>query len=242
MKAVTFISFACYAFSTVSAFSPSAPVRTASQFTLPVRRSISTLKVTELQDIPPLSNPEIDFKVIALVAGQENYGFAIVALGEAIWSFLQAPSFSHAKVLVPAVLAAGILIGVSGPMVTNAADPASIKTGLEIATGVSAMLGASYVARLVAPYSPSAKEIAFLGLLVAVAGFFSFSQNLFVDGFVQLPTVDLPTVELPSVPGLGAGLHADLLGQRAPGAAQLVGSVRLHEVSHAGAESEEAQC
>lgn len=41
----------------------------------------------------------------------------------------------------------------------------------------------SYVARLLAPYSPSAKEAAFAGLLIAVAGFFSFSQNLVVDGF-----------------------------------------------------------
>ena len=41
----------------------------------------------------------------------------------------------------------------------------------------------SYVARLVAPNSPSPKEAAFAGLLVAIAGFFSFSQNLVVDGF-----------------------------------------------------------
>jgi len=147
---------------------------------------------------PPLSLPEIDYAVIALVAGQETYGFAIVALGEAIWSFSQAPSLSHAKVLVPAIIAGILLVGVSGPMVTNAADPASIRLGLEIATGCSVFLGASYVARLVSPFSPSAKEIAFLGLLVSIAGFFSFSQNLFVDGFVSLPTVNLPTVNLPS--------------------------------------------
>ena len=39
------------------------------------------------------------------------------------------------------------------------------------------------MARLVAPNSPSPKEAAFAGLLVAIAGFFSFSQNLVVDGF-----------------------------------------------------------
>lgn len=80
-------------------------------------------------------------------------------------------------------------------MVTNASDPASIQLGLEIATGVSVFLGVSYVARLLAPFSPSAKEIAFGGLLVAVAGFFSFSQNLVVDGFINLP--DLP--QLPNI-------------------------------------------
>jgi hypothetical protein len=69
--------------------------------------------------------------------------------------------------------------------------------GLEIATAVSVGLGASYVARMIAPYSPSPKEIAFLGLLVAIAGFFSFSQNLVVGGFVTLPSIPLPT--LPSI-------------------------------------------
>ncbi len=133
-----------------------------------------------------------DLEVVALVAGQENYGLAIVAMGEAIWSFLEAPSLDHAKVLAPATIAAIILVAVSGPMVTNSADVESIKLGLEIATGVSIMLGASYIARLLAPYSPSAKEIAFGGLLVAIAGFFSFSQNLVVDEFVQLPSLPLP--------------------------------------------------
>lgn len=136
-----------------------------------------------------------DLQVVSLVAGQENYGLAIVALGEAIWSFSESPSLSHAKVLVPAIIAAIILFAVSGPMVTNTADPAAISLGLEVATGVSVFLGASYIVRLLAPFSPSAKEIAFLGLLFSVAGFFSFSQNLVVDGFVNLP--ELP--ELPSI-------------------------------------------
>jgi len=143
-----------------------------------------------------------DLDVVALVAGQENYGLAIVSMGEAIWSFVEAPSLSHARVLIPASIAALILVFVSGPMVTNANDAAAIALGLEIATGVSVLLGLSYIARLLAPYSPSAKEIAFLGLLVSIAGFFSFSQNLVVDGFVQLPSIPLPT--LPTLPSLPA--------------------------------------
>jgi hypothetical protein len=148
---------------------------------------------TQIQAVP-------DSEVVALVAGQENYGFAIVALGEALWSFSAAPSLSHAKVLIPASIAAIILFAVSGPLVTNTADPAAQALGLEIATAVSVGLGASYIARLLAPFSPSAKEIAFLGLLVSVAGFFSFSQNLVVDGFVTLPS--LPSVPLPSLPSI----------------------------------------
>mmetsp|Transcript_8969 Transcript_8969/g.10401 ORF Transcript_8969/g.10401 Transcript_8969/m.10401 type:complete len:215 (+) Transcript_8969:215-859(+) len=155
----------------------------------------SSSSTTTLQVTP-------DLEVVSLVAGQENYGLGIVALGEALWSFLEAPSFSHAKVLVPAIIAAAVLFAVSGPMVTNSSDPAAIKLGLEIATGVSVFLGASYVARLLAPFSPSAKEIAFGGLLVAVAGFFSFSQNLVVDEFVTLPSIplpSLPTIEFPQI-------------------------------------------
>ena len=145
--------------------------------------------------------------VIALVVGQQNYGLAVVCLGEAIWSFSKAPTFDHAlKTLGPALLAAGILGAVSGPMVTSG-DASSVSTGLFIATGVSVGLGASYTARLLAPFSPSPKEIAALGLLVAVAGFFCFTQNLVVDGFVtlpslpsvQLPSIGLPSIELPSI-------------------------------------------
>lgn len=156
-------------------------------------RRLSPADATRLFAEPP------DLDVVALVAGQETYGFAIVALGEAIWSFLQAPSIDHAKVLVPAAVSALILVFAAGPMVTSG-DPSSVTLGLEIATGVSVLMGASYVARLVAPYSPSAKEIAFLGLLVAIAGFFSFSQNLVVDGFVTLPS--LPSVPLPTLPSI----------------------------------------
>jgi hypothetical protein len=146
-----------------------------------------------------------DLDTVALVTGQENYGLAIVVLGEAIWSFVQAPSFSHAKVLVPAGVAAVILCAVSGPMVTSG-DSSSVTLGLEIATAVSAALGASYVARMAAPYSPSPKEAAFAGLLVAIAGFFSFSQNLVVDGFLTLPT--LPSIPFPEIE-LGLGNEVD---------------------------------
>jgi len=141
-----------------------------------------------------------DLDVVGLVAGQENYGLAVVCVGEALWSFLQAPSFDHAKVLIPAAVAALVLGLVSGPMITSG-DASQVGLGLGIATAVSVGLGASYVARMLAPFSPSPKEIAFLGLLIAVAGFFSFSQNLVVDGFVTLPSIPLPTlptVELPS--------------------------------------------
>lgn len=138
--------------------------------------------------------PELD--VIALVAGQENYGLAIVCVGEALWSFLQAPSFDAAKVLIPAVVAALVLVLVSGPMITSL-DASSVATGLWIATAVSVGLGLSYVARLLAPFSASPKEIAAVGLLVALAGFFSFAQNLVVDGFVAVPS--LPAIAFPQL-------------------------------------------
>ena len=156
--------------------------------------SRSATNLVRKDTLLPATVPDLD--VVGLVAGQENYGLAIVCVGEALWSFLQAPSLDHAKVLVPAGIAAIVLVAVSGPMVTSG-DLSQVGLGLGIATGVSIGLGASYVARLIAPFSPSAKEIAFLGLLVSIAGFFSFSQNLVVDGFVTLPSIPLPT--LPSI-------------------------------------------
>ncbi|KAL3801807.1 hypothetical protein HJC23_001203 [Cyclotella cryptica] len=149
-----------------------------------------------------------DLETVALVAGQENYGLAVVVLGEALWSFSQALSLPNVKVIIPAAIAAIVLFAVSGPMVTSG-DAGSVALGLEIATAVSALLGASYVARLAAPFSDSPKEIAFLGLLVAVAGFFSFSQNLVVDGFIQLP--NLPSIPLPQIPlGLGEDIDTSI--------------------------------
>ena len=148
-----------------------------------------------------------DLGIVALVAGQENYGLAIVALGEALWSFAQSPNFSNIKVLVPASIAAIILVVASGPMITSG-EVASVQYGLEIATVTSLLLGASYIARLVAPYSPTAKEAAFVGLLIAIAGFFSFAQNLVVDGFITLP--NLPSLPLPEMPlGLGESINTD---------------------------------
>jgi hypothetical protein len=137
-----------------------------------------------------------DIEVIQLVVGQENYGLAVVCVGEALWSFLSAPSLDHVKVLIPAGIAAAVLVLISGPMITSG-DVNAIGTGLWIATATSTALGVSYIARMIAPYSPSPKEIAGLGLLVAIAGFFSFAQNLLVDGFVILPS--LPTITLPDV-------------------------------------------
>ena len=160
--------------------------------------SVATEQAAEpvLPDLPAAVAPALDLDTVALVCSQEVTGLAIVALLEALWSFLQAPSADHAlKTFGPAAVAAVVLVAVSGPMVTSG-DAASVTLGLEIATGVSMLLGLSYLARLLAPYSPSPKEIAFLGLLVSLAGFFSFSQNLVVDGFVALPSIPLP--KLPS--------------------------------------------
>ena len=100
--------------------------------------------------------------MVGMVAGQETYGFvAAVVIGEALWSFLQAPPFDHAMVLIPAMIASGTLIAIAGPMVTSG-DATSVKLGFEIATGTSRFLGTSYVIRLLAPYSTSPKEIALL--------------------------------------------------------------------------------
>jgi len=127
---------------------------------------------------------------------------AIDTLGEAIWSFAQAPtSISHAaRVLIPAITAAAVLVLGNGPLITDTKSSAAMGSGLTIATAVSIALGASYVLRLLAPFSPAPKEVAAVGLLVATAGFFSFAQNLVVNGFVALP--QLPSVELPNVGGL----------------------------------------
>lgn len=139
-----------------------------------------------------------DLEVVALVAGQENYGLAVVCVGEAIWSFLQAPSLPQVRILIPAGVAALVLGLIAGPLITSSDDVSSVATGLWIATATSVGLGASYVLRLLSPVSPTPKEAAALGLIVAFAGFFSFSQNLIVDGFVTLPS--LPSIPLPSFP------------------------------------------
>ena len=133
-----------------------------------------------------------DPQIVALVAGQENYGLAVVAIGEALWSFLEAPSLDHAKVFIPAALSAVLLFAVSGPMITSGnLDSAGI--GLGIATIVSLGLSLSYVARLTR-FSPSKKEIIFLGLLFSIAGILSFGQNLIVDGFINFPSISLPSI------------------------------------------------
>jgi hypothetical protein len=139
-----------------------------------------------------------DLDTIALVAGQENYGLAIVCAGEAVWSFLQAPGdIGHAaKTLLPAGLAGLALVLLAGPMITSG-DLPSVGTGLWISSFVSVALGSSYVLRLLSPYSASPKEAAGLGLLFAIAGFFSFAQNLIVDGFVTLPS--LPSIAFPEL-------------------------------------------
>jgi hypothetical protein len=147
-----------------------------------------------------------DLEVISLVVGQANYGLAIVCVAEGIWSFLSAPpSISNAiRVVGPNIIAAIILVALSGPMITSlstsAVDAAtvasSIGNGLYIASAVTIGLGINYLLRLFSPFPDTPKEIAFLGLLVAVAGFFTFSQNLIVNGFITLPSID---IQLPSI-------------------------------------------
>eukprot|EP00548_Thalassiothrix_antarctica_P003842 CAMPEP_0194132632 /NCGR_PEP_ID=MMETSP0152-20130528/3052_1 /TAXON_ID=1049557 /ORGANISM="Thalassiothrix antarctica, Strain L6-D1" /LENGTH=308 /DNA_ID=CAMNT_0038827741 /DNA_START=54 /DNA_END=980 /DNA_ORIENTATION=- len=143
----------------------------------------------------------IDYDMISLVVGQENYGLAIVCLGEAAYTFFQAPSLQNGlRVFIPTGIAALGLVFASGPMVTSG-DPAQISTGLAIATVISFGLGASYVLRLLAPVSDTPKEIAAVGLLISLAGFFSFAQNLIVDGFVTVPSLPaLPSVPVPTLP------------------------------------------
>ena len=101
------------------------------------------------------SPEELNLDIVTLVAGQQNYGLAIVALAEGIWSFLQAPSLSNIKVLAPAGLAAIILVAVSGPLVTNASSFGAIRIGLLVSTTVSLTLGSSYILRLLDPYDSS---------------------------------------------------------------------------------------
>ena len=165
------------------------------------RTTTMSLSNMALHATPP------DLDVIALVAGQENYGLAVVLLGEGLYSFFQAPSMTNIRVLVPPAIGAVVLAAVSGPMITSG-DLSSVGTGLWIATIVSTLMGASYVLRLTAPFSLVPKEIAALGLLVAVAGFFSFGQNLVVDGFVSLPSIPLPGIPMPpSDIGLDRGVY-----------------------------------
>ena len=141
----------------------------------------------------------VDLDTIALVTGQETYGLAIVSAGEAIYSFLQFPSFGNIPfVLLPGLLSAAVLGLVCGPMVTSG-ELSSVGTGLEIATLVSLVLGASYVFRLIGPNNNVPKEVSFIGILIATAGFFSYSQNLLVDGFITLPSIELPSFGLPSI-------------------------------------------
>mmetsp|Transcript_8831 Transcript_8831/g.18317 ORF Transcript_8831/g.18317 Transcript_8831/m.18317 type:complete len:210 (-) Transcript_8831:518-1147(-) len=146
-----------------TAFVMAMPISMTSGFTTttttrPVSTSHAKLPfVSRPTTINPTSSTQLaattpDLDVIALVAGQENYGFALVALGEGVYSFLQAPNFSNIKVLLPPVVGAVLLAAVSGPMITSG-DAAAVGTGLWIATGTSLALGASYMLRLLAPPS-----------------------------------------------------------------------------------------
>jgi len=149
-----------------------------------------------LEGAATLQEPISSLDTIALVVGQENYGLAVVLLGEGIWSLSKAPSIEQfLKTLLPSAIAAAVLVLVSGPMVTSG-DLSQTGTGLFVATAVSITMGLIYLARCLSSFSPSPKEIPALGLLVSVLGFFSFSENLIVDGFVTLP-------QLPQMPPIG---------------------------------------
>jgi hypothetical protein len=120
--------------------------------TPPRQRTTTRSTTTVLSAAAPL-----DLDVVALVAGQENYGLAVVCLGEAVYSFVQAPSLSHAKILIPAGVAAIVLGVVSGPAITSG-DVGQVQFGLWVATATSVALGASYAARLAASFRPARKK------------------------------------------------------------------------------------
>jgi len=140
-----------------------------------------------------LAPPPPSLEVTSLVTTQEALGLAVCTTGEALWSLSQAPTVSQAlRVLGPALVASGILVIAAVPALQ---DTSNIGTGLTIASVVSLTLLVSYSLRLVSPVSESPKEIAFLGLLLSIAGTASFVQNLVVAGYVTLPT--LPSIALP---------------------------------------------
>jgi hypothetical protein len=133
-----------------------------------------------------------DLSQISLAASQENTGLAIVVVGEAVYSFTQAPSLGHAKILLPAIASAVVLFMVAGPPL-DVPDVHMID-GLSVAAGVSAALMGCYYLRLTFP-SPSPKENAFGGLVIGFLGFASFVQNMFAGGWLSLPA--LPSISLP---------------------------------------------
>lgn len=155
------------------------------------------LHPTSKYPLPPTSTTQLalaDYEQISLAASQENLGLGVVVLGEAIYSFTQAPSFGHAKILVPAIAAAVVLFTISGPPL-DVPDVHMID-GLSIAAGVSVALMVGYYLRLTFP-SPSPKENAFGGLLIGFLGFSSFVQNMFAGGWLAFPTISLPSISLP---------------------------------------------
>ena len=129
-----------------------------------------------------------DLNVVGMVSGKETYGFVVVAIWKTLWLFLQETLFNHAKVLITAITASGILIAISSPMVTFG-DATSVTLGLEIATGMSILIGMLYVIHLLALYLPSLKEIAFLVLLLLASGLFSCPHILLTNKFVDLPSL-----------------------------------------------------
>jgi hypothetical protein len=163
---------------------------TVASFLVPISRP-SLAKVTLRPHVSPTSLHLADFDQISLATSQENAGLAIVVLGEAGYSFIKAPGWKTGVLFVPAIAAAFVLFTISGPPLDNA--DVTMGDGLRVAALVSLALMGVYSLRLVLP-TPN-KEITFGGLLVAIAGFASFSQNLFAGGWVNFPA-------LPSLPSL----------------------------------------
>ncbi|GMH55828.1 hypothetical protein TrVE_jg3448 [Triparma verrucosa] len=182
----------CHSFKLLRPSNPllSTPLKTGSKTGSPIQPLLSFGSSKSSKSSTQLG--VADLSQISLAASQENTGLAIVVVGEAVYSFTQAPSLGHAKILLPAIASAVVLFMVAGPPL-DVPDVHMID-GLSVAAGVSAALMGCYYLRLTFP-SPSPKENAFGGLVIGFLGFASFVQNMFAGGWLAFPT--LPSISLP---------------------------------------------
>jgi hypothetical protein len=157
------------------------------------------IPVPELTQFP--ANTAVDLSLISLAATQENYGLAVVMLLEAAYSFSLAPSLSNARILLPPIVAAAVLVVVAGPALGQAGP--SLFFGLSVSSAVSLALLLSASLRLSNP-TPYPKELAAGSALVAFLGLASFLQNMFAGEFLALPSLpplpELPSFALPELP------------------------------------------
>jgi len=144
---------------------------------------------------------------IILAITQENIGLGVVFIIEALYSFLKYPSLEHAVVLIGAALGSPVLFFFVSPML-NSGNPGQVSMGLEAAMGVSIFVALTYLIRMLNPSPYVAKEVPAFAILVCIAGFTSFSQNLLAIG-ASFPSLPLPelgsiTISLPHfvIPGL----------------------------------------